>query len=69
MKKKKKKSIRKKDVVPAGMKEVIVSQKITSDFVLEIYEKAKRARLQKKKEQYLAIAEKLSKNIGGWLVE
>ncbi len=65
----KKKSIQKKDVIPPGMKEGIVCQKITSDFVLEIYEKAKRARLQKKKEQYLAIAEKLSKNIGGWLVE
>ena len=65
---KKKKTIKKETLVPEEVTG-IVAQEITSDFVLEIYEKAKRARSEKKKNGYLAVAEKLSKNIGKWLVE
>ena len=46
----------------------IVEQEITSDFVLELYEKSKKLRGKKKKEM-LAIAELLSKHIGKWLVK
>lgn len=68
-KKPKSSGIKKGDVIPEGLQKGIVAQEITSDFVLEIYEKAKRARSQKRKDQYLAIAEELSKHIGEWLVE
>ena len=64
-----KKRVNKKDLVPQTMRKYIVAQEITSDFVLEIYEKAKRARSEKKKTEYLALAEKLSKHIGKLLVE
>ena len=66
---KKKRSIRKKDIIPKNMTQVKVNREITSDYVLEIYEKAKRARSDQKKKEYLAIAETLSKHIGKWLVE
>ena len=56
-------------VFPEGTRRGIVSQEITPDFVLEVFDKAKRARNKKKKEDLLAVAEMLSKNIGKWLVE
>ena len=56
-------------VFPDGTRTNVVSQEITHDFVLEIFERAKKARSKKKKEELLAVAETLSKNIGKWLVE
>ena len=57
-----------KEMVPNGeLRKSIVSQEITSDFVLEIYERAKKSRGKKKKE-LLEVAGHLSKNIGKWLV-
>ena len=44
---KKKRSIRRKDIIPNNMIHVKVDHEITSDYVLEIYEKAKRARTRK----------------------
>lgn len=66
---KKQPGVKKDDVIPDDLQKGIVAQEITSDFVLEIYEKAKRARSKKKKDEYLAVAEELSKHIGKWLVE
>ena len=64
-----KKLIKMKEMVPNGeLRKSIVSQEITSDFVLEIYERAKKSRGKKKKE-LLEVAGQLSKNIGKWLVE
>jgi propanediol dehydratase small subunit len=56
-------------VFPEGTRADVLSQEITHDFVLEIFDKAKRARSKKKKEELLTVAETLSKNIGKWLVE
>lgn len=64
-----KKRVNKKDLVPQPLRKHVVAQEITSDFVLEIYEKAKRARSEKKKKEYLELAEMLSKHIGQLLVE
>jgi len=50
------------------LKEVIVDQQITSDFVLELYERSKKLRGKQKKEM-LTIAETLSKHVGKWLVK
>jgi len=63
-----KKLVKKDKVVPEGLSAGIATQEITSDFVLEIYERAKKTRGKKKKE-LLAVAEELSKHIGKWLVE
>ena len=65
---KKKKSIKKSDIVPRGIKTAIIAQEITSDFVLELYEKSKSLKGKKKKDM-LAVAETLSKHVGKWLVE
>ena len=64
-----KKIVKLDNVVPENLRTGIVAQQITSDFVLEVYEKAKRARSKKKKDDYLAVAEELSKHVGKWLVE
>ena len=64
-----KKKLSKKKVIPKELQQSIVAQEITSDYVLEIYEKAKRARSKEKKEALIKVAELLSKNIGGFLVE
>jgi len=56
------------DIIPNGLQRGIISQEITSNFVLELYEKSKALKGKKKKDM-LSIAEKLSKNIGKWLVE
>ncbi len=64
-----KKLIKKTEIVPDNLKEGVICQKITSDFVLEIYEKAKRARSKKRKQDLHRAAENLSKHIGKWLVE
>ena len=61
-------SISKKDVVPTGIKRAVVTQKITADYVLELYEKAKTLKGKKKKDM-LAVAEELSKHVGKFLVE
>jgi len=61
-------NIKKGEVVPQGLKTVIATQQITSDFVLELYEKSKSLKGKKKKDM-LAVAEKLSKHVGKWLVE
>ena len=50
------------------LKEYVASQEITSDFVLELYERSKTLKGKKKKEM-LDIAETLSKHVGKWLVE
>lgn len=65
---KKKKSIKKDQVVPKGLSTAILAQQITSDYVLELYEKSKSLKGKKKKDM-LAVAEKLSKHVGKWLVE
>ena len=57
------------DVIPKHLRKSVVTQEITSDFVLEIYEKAKKTKSAKRKEEYLAVAEELSKHIGMFLVE
>ncbi len=57
------------DVVPKQLRKGVVAQEITSDFVLEIYEKAKKTKSEKRRKEYLDVAEKLSKHIGKFLVE
>jgi len=58
------------EVVPnKQLRKGIVAQEVTSDFVLEIYEKAKKTKSEKRRKEYLAIAEELSKHIGKYLVE
>jgi|TARA_R110002020_G_scaffold120146_10_gene273829 hypothetical protein len=69
MAKKKPTDIKMNDVIPDNLRKVIVSQEITSDYVLEIYEKSKKARTKKRKEELRKTAEELSKHIGKWLVE
>ena len=69
MAKKKPTDINMDDVIPTNPRKAIVSQEITSDFVLEIYEKSKKARTKKRKEDLRKTAEELSKHIGKWLVE
>lgn len=54
--------------VPANLRSYITPQEITSDFVLEIYETAKKLK-GKKKDDLHKVAETFSKNIGKWLVE
>ena len=66
---KRKSQIKKKDVMPTNVRRAIVCQEITPDFVLEIYEKAKRARSEKKKQELHRAAEQLSKHIGKLLVD
>lgn len=63
-----KKLVKKQEVANDKLMSGIANQEITSDFVLEIYERAKKSRGKKKKE-LIAIAEKLSKHVGKWLVE
>lgn len=65
---KKKKSIKKSDIVPQGLNTAILAQEITPDFVLELYERSKSLKGKKKKDM-LTVAEKLSKHVGKWLVE
>ena len=65
---KKKKSIKKGDIIPKGLSAAIIAQEITSDYVLELYEKSKALKGKKKKDM-LAVAETLSKHVGKWLVE
>ena len=57
------------DIFPKQYRKGVVAQEITSDFVLEIYEKAKKARSQKRKDELHKIAEHLSKHVGSFLVE
>lgn len=64
-----KKIVKLENVVPQNLRKGIVAQEITSDFVLEIYEKAKRARSKKRKGELISVAEELSKHVGKWLVE
>ena len=65
----KKKLIKVDEVIPSQLRKVVVAQRITSDLVLEIYEKAKKARGVKRKENLHKVAETLSKHIGKFLVE
>ena len=62
------KDIMKKVVVPKEVSEHVIAQQITPDYILELYEKSKKLR-GKKKQALLDVAEKLSKNVGKWLVE
>ena len=64
-----KKIVKIEEVIPKQYRKGVVSQEITSDFVLEIYEKAKKTRSQKRKEQLHKVAEELSKHVGKFLVE
>ncbi len=66
---KRKPQIKKEEVVPSNVRKVVVSQEITSDFVLEIYEKAKRARNKQRRDDLYKAAEVLSKHIGKYLVD
>jgi hypothetical protein len=50
------------------MKQLKVKHKITADLVLDLYEKAKKAK-GKKKEELLKQATFLSKNIGAYLAK
>ena len=61
--------MKKKDIVPKEVSDHMVVQEITHDFVLEIYEKAKRARKPERKKALHDAAEQLSKHVGKWLVE
>ena len=61
-------SIKKGDVVPRGIKKFVIAQVITSDFVLELYERSKTLK-GKKKQDMLNVAEELSKHVGKYLVE
>jgi len=64
-----KKIIKVGDIVKStGLKKLIIDRQITSDFVLELYERSKKLR-GKRKEEMLAVAETLSKHVGKWLVE
>ena len=64
-----KKIVKLDNVIPENLRKGIVAQEITSDFVLEVYEKAKRARSKKRKNDLISVAEELSKHVGKWLVE
>ena len=64
-----KKIVKLDNVVPENLRKGILAQEITSDFVLEIYEKAKRARNKERKQDLSSVAEELSKHVGKWLVE
>ncbi len=61
--------MKKKDIVPEEVSNHVAVQEITHDFVLEIYEKAKRARKPERKKALHDAAEELSKHVGKWLVE
>jgi hypothetical protein len=61
--------VKKKDIVPEEVSNHVAVQEITHDFVLEIYEKAKRARKPERKKALHDAAEELSKHVGKWLVE
>jgi propanediol dehydratase small subunit len=64
-----KKIIKVDDIVKSeDLKESLVERQITSDFVLELYERSKKLRGKQKKE-LLAVAEELSKHVGKWLVQ
>lgn len=63
------KTVKKKDIVPEEVSNHVAVQEITHDFVLEIYEKAKRARKPERKKALHDAAEELSKHVGKWLVE
>jgi len=63
------KTVSKKNIVPKEVNEHVVTREITHDFVLEIYEKAKRARKPERKKALHDAAEELSKHVGKWLVE
>ena len=64
-----KKLVKMDEVIPKSYRKGVVSQEITSDFVLEIFEKSKKARTKKRKEELQKTAEELSKHIGKFLVE
>lgn len=66
---KNKKIVKKDDIVPKDLQKSVVAQEITSDFVLEIFEKSKKARNKQRKDGLRAAAEELSKHIGKFLVE
>ena len=57
------------EVFPKQYRRGIMAQMITSDFVLEIYEKAKKAKTDKRKVELHKVAETLSLHIGQFLVE
>ena len=63
------KRIKVDEVIPKQYRRGVIAQEITSDFVLEIYERAKKARSKKSKESLHKIAEDLSKHIGKLLVK
>ena len=65
----KKKLIKIEDIIPKQHRKCVVTQENTSDFVLEIYEKAKKARSEQRKDELHKVAEELSKHIGKFLVE
>jgi|TARA_R110002050_G_scaffold191798_1_gene326611 hypothetical protein len=65
----KKNQLKMDEVFPKQYRRGVVSQKITSDFVLEIYEKAKKAKTDKRKLELHKVAETLSQHIGEFLVE
>tara|TARA_R110002020_G_scaffold464189_1_gene684642 strand:+ start:1242 stop:1421 length:180 start_codon:yes stop_codon:yes gene_type:complete len=58
----------KQDVVPKELEKHVVAQKITHDYILELYEKSIKLK-GKKKQAMIDLAEKLSKHVGSYLVE
>lgn len=62
------KNIHKSASIPKQLHKYIATQKITHDFILELYETSKKVK-GKEKEELLATVETLSKHVGQWLVE
>ena len=51
------------------VKKGIVKVKVTSDFILDLYDKAKKMKSQEKKLEMMKEIKKLSKNIGSYLIK
>lgn len=51
------------------MKKGVVKQKITADFIVDLYEKAKKIKDPKKKLKFLSTIKTLSNHMGEYLVK
>lgn len=51
------------------VKKGVVKQKITSDYVLDLYDKCKRLKNKKKKIELMKQIKKMSKHIGEYLIK
>ena len=68
MKEKDKVTIKKQDILPKDLCSKVVVGKITSDFVLSLYEKSKTQK-GKRREDTLKVANALSKHVGKWVIQ